>query len=47
MAASLDGALWTWGNGCDGRLGTGTQTITGTPGRVDYFDECGGFIRWK
>jgi alpha-tubulin suppressor-like RCC1 family protein len=45
LAASLDGSLWSWGNGCDGRLGTGTQMITGTPSRVDYFDECGGFIR--
>ena len=45
LAASLDGSLWTWGNGCDGRLGTGRQMITGTPCRVDYFDKCGGFIR--
>ena len=45
MAASLDGSLWAWGNGSDGRLGTGRQMITGTPCRVDYFDSCGGFIR--
>jgi alpha-tubulin suppressor-like RCC1 family protein len=45
LAGSLDGTLWAWGNGCDGRLGTGRQMISGTPSRVSYFDECGGFIR--